>query len=804
MSAEKVNFLAKVEELSELNNHELNELAADFFWEEYAQGNDMLTQGQKAKGYFILVEGNAEVLDSNKDGGLLRVNTFHSGDAFGARSLLTGGPAPFTVRCITKCRVLLTSEEQFARMLNRWPQLYRKLISRMSRNLDQVSDGLWEARNKEFLRIILQHSQYVNKFYGYWGSPKTTKLIEEKIGQLTQSRDHLLVIGERGTGRQMMAWYLHKCRFGESAPFVSLDGRDLENQLGNHIFETGSSDSCGNKSSLLEFATGGTLYIEDINQLSARAQLKLAENLRYYGKDCLLVGSLLEDVELLQNGVIPELLELFTEQFKIRSLRERKRDIPFLAQGILEKLSQQHGRKTPVLDHEATKLLLSHNYRQGNVTEFIQVIERAFFLAEDDVIRLEHVFFGPTAKKGGGTFDLLSFPLVKRIIKNSSFLLWLRRITAVIFISIMILMFIVPQASIKIGLFVLVWGLWWPFLAIISPLFGRVWCTVCPFAYVMEIVQNKLHWSRPVPDLIKKYDYLLVTFLFIFILWLEIILDMRTNPVSTSILLGIILGLAIFVGVIYTRHTWCHHMCPLGGFVGMASIGAMLEVRADATICLNKCTTYDCYKGNSIAPGCPMSQHAPFVDNNLDCKLCFNCARNCPNNAVKFNLRIPGREVWNLLRVNQGFVIFIGVSLAILFPINYFESVRDSWTFGNWNLWFSLYYWGAAVLAGLITKTAARPFETKAASKRIKIVFSLIPIVIAGHIIYQLHFLPGIDSIFIGLFYKTSTGIVQSLDLSFFKLGQYFALLAGLILTVFTLLMVLKITNKKTTDNAKI
>ncbi|KJS23087.1 MAG: histidine kinase [Clostridiaceae bacterium BRH_c20a] len=798
MIAEKAYFLSKVKDLSVFKEEELNQLADDFHWEEHAQGYDIIKQGQDRNQYYVLVEGTAEVLDGNKEIGEIRINTFGPGDAFGARSLLTDGQAPFTVRCIEKCKLLVTSHEQFTRMLIRWPKLYKKLIERMSRNLDQINNGLFEARQKEFLRISLQHSQYVNKFYGLWGSPKTTKLIEEKIIELTQSKEHLLLIGERGTGRQMLAWYLHKNKFGATAPFVAIDGHDLEKQLGDRIFET--VDQAGKpakQGNLLEFVSGGTLYISEINELSPEIQFKLARSLRS-NINCLVVGSLQNNPEAL--NLIPELRELFSDRFKITPLRERKRDIPFLAQGILEKLAKQHNRITPSLDHEATKLLLSHNYRQGNITELIQVVERAFFLAEHDVISLEHLFFGPTSKKVSGTFDLLSFPWVEKLIKKGDFVLSLRRVTAMVFIIITAALFLVPKATINLGLFALVWGLWWPMLAMISPLFGRIWCTVCPFAYIMELVQRKIHLDHPVPAFIKKYDYLLITLLFLLIFWIEVVFDIRLNPISTGILLASILGAAILTGIIFTRHTWCHHLCPLGGFVGMASIGAMLEVRADATICLNKCTTYECYKGSSVVAGCPMFQHAPFVDNNLACKKCFNCVRSCNNGAVQFNLRLPGREIWHLLRVNQGFVIFIGVSLGILIPINYFIPFRQLWTAHKWVIWFSLYYWGIAILAGLFTWRIAKPFKTKAASRRIKLIFSLIPIVIAGHIIYQLNYLPGADSVLVGFGYKTVEGSISTINFSVLKVIQLLAALIGVILTGLTVFMVMRTSRKKSNN----
>ncbi len=792
MTDNKVYFLSKVEFLSDLSSPDLTELAGDFHWEEYAAGYDIVKQGQDHLRFYVLAEGKAEALVTRTGHNSWQVNSFGPGDAFGEISLFTDKPAPTTIRCLEKCRVLAMEADDFARMLMRWPKLYQKFIEKLSHSLNKVNYYVWEAKHREFMRSALQLTQYEDKFYGLWGSAKTTREVENKLAELARNHEHLLLVGERGTGRQMMAWYLHKGRYGEAAPFVVVDGRNFNQQWGDQILDAGEHDSQEfRSSSLLEIAEGGTLLIREIDMISPRAQLKLAQSLESRRENCLIVGSLIAEPEL-SPKLTPELRACFGQTYKITPLRERKRDIPVIAQGILEKLALKHKRKPPVLNQEATKLLLSHNYRQGNVTELIQVIERAFFLAEDDVIGLEHIFFGPTAQKIGRSVNLLSWPTLEKLFKQGTFVLWLQRITTAGFFGIILLLLLLPKTFLAATLFALVWGLWWPALTVLSPFIGRVWCTVCPFAAVMDYAQKKVHWNKPVPDLLKKYDYLIVTFLFLLIFWVEAVTGMRARPGYTVILLLSIQLAAILFGIIFTRHAWCHHLCPLGGFVGMASIGSMLEVRADATICLNKCTTHDCYRGTAKVSGCPMSQHAPYLDNNLACKLCFHCVQNCPNGAININLRVPAREVWHLVRVNQGYAVFIGVTLAILLPVTYFESLLS---LQQWRLWFSLAYWGTAVIAGLLTWLIVQPFKTKAASRRIKLAFAFIPLVLTGHIMYRLRFVPGFHSLLLGLGLKNSDGKIQAVYIPALKLGQAAAIVIGLALTGFSVVIVLRHTN---------
>ncbi len=800
-------ILSKVELLSALNSQQLSELAEDFHWECYPQGSDIIKQGETEHHFYVLAEGRAESLVRKGGHNSWQVNSFGPGEAFGELSLFTGKAAPTTVRCLENCEVLALDSEHFARMLVRWPIIYAQFAEKLSNSINKVNYAVWEARHKDFLRNALQMDRYEDKFYGIWGSVRTSKEIENKIAELTRTRQDLLLFGERGTGRQQLAWHIHKNLFGEGAPFAVVDGRQFEKQWGDLMLDAGNSQEPHppgfHSNSLFELAEGGTLLIQEINHISPRAQLILAQSLQTQPAKCFVVGTLEGDSEKADSELVPELRQCFSQTYTIRPLRERKRDITAITQGVLAKLAQKHNRPAPVINTEALKLLLSHNYRQGNVTELIQVIERAFFLAENNEIGLEHIFFGPTAEKIGSAINLLSWESIANVLRHGQLVQWMRRSTTFVFYLFVLILLLIPHSSIGVTVFAIVWGLWWPALAIISPILGRTWCTVCPFAQIMELVQKKFHLNRPVPDVLKKYDYLFVTFLFPLIIYIETFSDMRAHPGYTVILLFCIQAAALVTGMIYTRQTWCRHLCPLGGFIGLASIGAMLEVRSDPTVCLNKCTTHECYVGTDKLAGCPMSQHLPYLDNNLGCKMCFHCVRNCPNDAVQFNLRVPAREVWHLVRVNQGYAIFTGVALAMIIPVYYFDQLRATWPQDQWQLWFSVTYWVTVIAAAVLSRFIAQPFKTKGASKRIKLMFAFIPLVIAGHIVYQLYFVPGGRSLLLGLGWQGAGGVGQGFYVPAYEAAQILAIAVGFLLTVSSVFMVIWTSRSKKTAIAE-
>ncbi|MEA4901985.1 cyclic nucleotide-binding domain-containing protein [Desulfitobacterium sp.] len=785
MKIEKEYYLSWIPFFSQLSPEEVAEIAGDFRWEAYPKGVTIIEQGQRPKSFYLLCEGKVEVTKGN--GELATSETKEAGpdSVFGEISLLTGKPFPYSVRCLENSHVLSITADDFAQVLLRKPQIYQSIIRELTDDLIEANQMLSDNKYKEVLRSTIKLTQYQDKFYGIWGSVRTTKEVERKLEEVKKQPKNLLIRGERGTGRQMMAWYMHQHLYQEAAPFVVVDGRRFDQQWGNMVDQ------------LLDIAAGGTLFIQEIDDILPQTQLILAQAIKMHSTNCFIIGSLQIQQGISKDKLLPELEACFIHRYTITPLRERKRDIPVLAQGILEKLAQKNHRKTPTLTPEASQILLSHHYRQGNVTELIQVLERSFFLATDNMIGLEQIFFGPTSEQVGHKINLLRWPFIDRILKKSNALLWIRRIAALLFFLVIGGMIFSPHLSIFMKIFALVWGLWWPALSLISPFLGRIWCTICPFSTVMDFVQDKIHFHRSVPEVLVKYDYLIVSALFLLIFWIEIITGMRSNPLYTALLLIIIQIAAVIIGVLYPHHAWCRHICPLGGFIGTASIGSLIEVRSDPAVCLNKCTTFDCYVGKGDIKGCPMSQHLPYLDNNLDCKLCFNCVRNCPHESVQVNLRFPAREVWHLKRVNQGYTIFIGMLFAILFPIRYFEPLQKIWPATQWKIAFTLAYILAAFVGGLLGWWLGKPFKTKAASKRIKLVFALTPFVLAGHIIYQMNFIPGIQDLTLGLSRQTLTGI-QAASVSVTTALKVMVAITGVVLTTLTVIIVLVKQQKQT------
>ncbi len=154
----------------------------------------------------------------------------------------------------------------------------------------------------------------------------------------------------------------------------------------------------------------------------------------------------------------------------------------------------------------------------------------------------------------------------------------------------------------------------------------------------------------------------------ILVFWVEIIWDAYNNPYLTgSIILIITLGSILF-SVLFSRRSWCRYLCPLGAVNAIFAMPAVVELRSNRHVCLNRCQNHACFTGDADVSGCPMFRHPYLVDDNKDCIMCAKCIKNCDNSSIQLNLRLAPQELWALetpRRADSFLIVSMG---AIFFP----------------------------------------------------------------------------------------------------------------------------------------
>ncbi|MBN2186137.1 MAG: sigma-54-dependent Fis family transcriptional regulator [Dehalococcoidia bacterium] len=227
----------------------------------------------------------------------------------------------------------------------------------------------------------------------------------ELIKVVAKSNATVLVTGESGTGKELVARAIHSQSYRQSKPFVAVSCAALpESLLESALFghEKGSfTGAYTQKKGKFEFANGGTLFLDEVGEMSANTQVHLLRVLeekefsRVGGNepikvDVRVVSATNKDLrKAIENGEFREDLyyRLNVVPIELPPLKERKEDIPLLAQYFLNKFALENQKEVSEFSPEATQLLLSYDW-PGNVRELENAIERAAILAKDSLITI--------------------------------------------------------------------------------------------------------------------------------------------------------------------------------------------------------------------------------------------------------------------------------------------------------------------------------------------------------------------------------------------------------------------------------
>lgn len=256
--------------------------------------------------------------------------------------------------------------------------------------------------------------------YGVIGNSPAMRIVMDLVHRAATAQCGLLICGERGTGREMIARAIHLHSPQRDAPFVRVDcstpvPEDIELQLfgalvrrGGNAPERRSLERVTRDSRLYE-ASRGFLFLENVTELSARAQGRLARVMRdrevFSDQGRERVGVTMRVVvsagdsltaALDEGRLRPDLYERVSLiRIDLPALRQRREDIPSLATHFLKEICQANGTPLKTLTRPALTLLAALPWR-GNVPELKGLLERLVLLVPQGLIRLEDVLANTT------------------------------------------------------------------------------------------------------------------------------------------------------------------------------------------------------------------------------------------------------------------------------------------------------------------------------------------------------------------------------------------------------------------------
>jgi two-component system response regulator PilR (NtrC family) len=260
------------------------------------------------------------------------------------------------------------------------------------------------AKNLEVENRVLRKELKVSySFQNIVGNSEAMHRIFDLIKRVSQAPSNVLITGESGTGKEVVAKAIHYNGPLKDKPFVTVNcGAIPEQLMESEMFghkKGAFTSAIADKQGLFEAANGGTLFLDEIGELPITIQVKLLRALqerviRRVGAnddikvDVRIIAATNRDLEkMVIQGIFRQDLfyRLNVIHIHLPPLRERREDIPLLAQAFVKKFNERLGKNVSGISNEALELLSKYDY-PGNVRELENIIERTMALESGSVI----------------------------------------------------------------------------------------------------------------------------------------------------------------------------------------------------------------------------------------------------------------------------------------------------------------------------------------------------------------------------------------------------------------------------------
>jgi len=295
---------------------------------------------------------------------------------------------------------------------------------------DELAEELERAAERVRLRVenrlLRRQLEAPRRFPAIIGQSKKMLELYELVGAVAGSDANILVLGDNGTGKELIANAMHAHSARAEGPFIKINCAALPKELIEaELFGYRRGAFTGaftDKAGLLAMAEGGSLLLDEIGEMPSYLQAKLLRVLqerefrpigsdRSVRVDFRLICATNVDVEsALREGRLREDLyfRINTITVRVPALRERLEDLAPLCQHFLALFSTRHGRELRGLHPAAYHRLMQHRW-PGNIRELENVIERGVLVARGQELQLEDLPDSVVASSGGGTVtpDLL-------------------------------------------------------------------------------------------------------------------------------------------------------------------------------------------------------------------------------------------------------------------------------------------------------------------------------------------------------------------------------------------------------------
>jgi len=221
------------------------------------------------------------------------------------------------------------------------------------------------------------------------------------------------------------------------------------------------------------------------------------------------------------------------------------------------------------------------------------------------------------------------FFFYEKILKSKYFHLIFTLPTVLIFLLIGFTGFFGNQLPRENLATIITWIIWWNLLVFSIILAGRLWCRICPFALLGDMVQ-KLHcFNKRMPKIFRNYYLQIISFIILTYIFVRFGVD--KSPFYTAVLLLIFTVSAGLFSLIYKRRTFCRYVCPIGGALGIYSVISPVQVEKKSS------ETCSSHTQKSCIPACRTFENPMKMQNSIHCDYCMKCFTACEKNNLQLS-----------------------------------------------------------------------------------------------------------------------------------------------------------------------
>ena len=291
--------------------------------------------------------------------------------------------------------------------------------------LESILRGLGRQKHLERARRAERVRRDRHPIDPFVGSSPAIRHLAADAARAAESEAPVLLTGPAGSGKSVLATWLHRQGARADEPFVDLNCASLSPELVDAELFGHARGKGGERPGLLQVADHGTLLLEEIGELSLESQARLVEVLETHRyrppgergdrrADVRLIAATHQDLgdRVARGSFRSDLFErLRATTLRVPALEERFEDLPLLAGRMLSRLARDRGRPEPRLTPEMVAKLRTHGW-PGNLRELHNVLERSLLLARDRELAVTDIGFENGGRAASSALPEIGAPLM--------------------------------------------------------------------------------------------------------------------------------------------------------------------------------------------------------------------------------------------------------------------------------------------------------------------------------------------------------------------------------------------------------